>query len=188
MAENEEIKRGFRNVIIEKISDERLDLPIVPNLAYATNGSAGFDLRAYLHKDLYDVVEGQLKDGFKTYVSSNNIDGTFSITIYPEGRCLVKTGIKIQIPYKHELQIRPRSGLAFIEGITLLNSPGTLDSDYRGDIGIILINHSNKEVIINHGDRIAQGILAKYEKANFISGKVNDTKRGTGGFGHTGKN
>ena len=102
-------------------------------------------------------------------------------------RCLVPTGLYIQLPHNYEAQIRPRSGLALKQGITCLNTPGTIDSDYRGEIGVILINLSNEQQHIYAGDRIAQMVISKVEKATFIQvNTITDTERGTGGFGHTG--
>lgn len=127
---------------------------------YATEGSSGLDLRANLE---------------------------IPVTLKPMERRMISTGIFLEIPMGYEVQIRPRSGLAFKNGITCLNSPGTVDSDYRGEIKIILINLSMEEHIINSGDRIAQMVLCKIEKA-FLQPdiKLESTVRGEGGFGHTG--
>ena len=103
-------------------------------------------------------------------------------------RTLIPTGLFIEIPNGYEIQIRPRSGLAIKQGITCLNTPGTIDSDYRGEIKIILINLSSEEQVINPGDRIAQMIIQKTERAEFIEVEIlNETERAAGGFGHTGK-
>jgi len=129
--------------------------------AYATEGSAGMDLRA-------------------------NLEAT--VTLMPLERMLIPTGLFIQLPDNYEAQIRPRSGLAIKQGITCLNTPGTIDSDYRGEIKVILINLSNEPQPVHHGDRIAQMVIAKVEKAAlFLVEQLNDTLRGEGGFGHTGK-
>jgi dUTP pyrophosphatase len=131
-----------------------------PIPSYATTGSSGMDIRAY-------------------------IDNT--IILQPLERHLVPTGLFIELPEGYEAQIRPRSGLAIKQGITCLNSPGTVDSDYRGELKVILINLSNTEQLINNGDRIAQMIIAKTEKAQlFLVQQLDSTKRGEGGFGHTG--
>ena len=128
---------------------------------YATEGSAGADIRAYL---------------------------TEPVTLKPLERKLIPTGLFIELPAGFEVQIRPRSGLAIKNGITCLNTPGTIDSDYRGEIKIILINLSNEEHIINSGDRIAQMILSKAERINWqLSSELNESERSGGGFGHTGK-
>ncbi|MBP1618149.1 MAG: dut [Bacteroidetes bacterium] len=128
---------------------------------YATPLSAGMDLRA-------------------------NIDNP--IVIKPLGRALVPTGISIALPEGYEAQIRPRSGLAFKHGITVLNTPGTIDADYRGEIRIILVNLSSEEFTINDGERICQMVVAKHETVEWTQvGKLGDTIRGEGGFGHTGK-
>ena len=128
---------------------------------YATKGSSGMDIRASL-----DIP----------------------VTLQPLERTLIPTGLFVEIPTGYEIQIRPRSGLAIKQGITCLNSPGTIDSDYRGEIKIILINLSADEQIINNGDRIAQMIIQKIERAEFEQVEfLNETERATGGFGHTGK-
>lgn len=133
-----------------------------PAPTYETSLSAGMDLRAY--------VEGP-------------------ITLSPGERKLIKTGLHIELPEGYEAQVRPRSGLAFKKGITVLNSPGTIDADYRGDIGVILINHSNEEFAVNSGDRIAQLVISKFEKVDWeTSDEINSTSRGDSGFGSTGSN
>lgn len=109
------------------------------------------------------------------------------VTLQPLERTLISTGLFIELPSGYEAQIRPRSGLAIKQGITCLNTPGTIDSDYRGEIKVILINLSNEPQTLNHGDRIAQMIIGKVEKAELILvNELNETKRGEGGFGHTG--
>ncbi len=129
--------------------------------AYETELSAGMDLRANTDKP---------------------------VTLKPLERTLIKTGLFIELPEGYEAQIRPRSGLAYKHGISVLNTPGTIDADYRGEIGVILVNLSNKEFTINDGERICQMIIAKHEKAELIEVNIlNETKRGAGGFGHTGK-
>lgn len=128
---------------------------------YATQGSSGMDVRA-------NIIE--------------------ALILQPMQRSLVPTGLFIELPEGYEAQMRPRSGLAFKQGITCLNSPGTIDADYRGELKVILINLSNEEQIINPGDRIAQLVFAKVEKATLILvQELSDTQRGEGGFGHTGK-
>ena len=128
---------------------------------YATKGSSGMDIRASL-----DIP----------------------VSLQPLERALIPTGLFVEIPGGYEIQIRPRSGLAIKQGITCLNSPGTIDSDYRGEIKIILINLSSEEQVINNGDRIAQMIVQKMERAEFEQVKfLNETERAEGGFGHTGK-
>lgn len=127
---------------------------------YGTEQSAGVDLRANILK---------------------------KINLKPLERTIVPTGLFIELPDGYEAQIRPRSGLAIKKGITALNTPGTIDADYRGEIMIILINLSNENVEINNGDRICQMVISRHEKADFVEVKVlNETKRGKGGFGHTG--
>ncbi|WP_166386054.1 MULTISPECIES: dUTP diphosphatase [unclassified Polaribacter] len=127
---------------------------------YETEGAAGMDLRA-------------------------NIET--SITLKPLERAIVKTGLFIALPIGFEAQVRPRSGLAAKKGVTVLNSPGTVDADYRGEIGVILVNLSNDDFVINDGERIAQLIIAKHERVNWQEVTVlNETERGAGGFGSTG--
>ena len=110
------------------------------------------------------------------------------ITLAPLERKLIPTGVYIELPENTEAQIRPRSGLAWKHGITVLNTPGTIDADYRGEIRVILINLTNEEYTINNGDRIAQMVIANYIKAELKEVKLlNDSVRGGGGFGHTGK-
>ena len=129
---------------------------------YATKGSAGIDVMAAIHEP---------------------------ISIGPGERILVPSGFKLEIPVEYEVQIRPRSGLAIKHGITVLNSPGTIDSDYRGEIGIILINHSKNKFIVNPKDRIAQMVICKVTKMNLVKvSLLNNTERGSGGFGSTGNN
>ncbi|MBQ0030154.1 MAG: dUTP diphosphatase [Paludibacteraceae bacterium] len=129
--------------------------------AYATPQSAGLDLQA-------------------------NIDAP--IVLQPMQRVLVPTGLYIALPEGYEAQIRPRSGLAAKYGVTVLNSPGTIDADYRGELKVILINLSNEPVTINNGERIAQMVVAKFEQVNWeVVEVLDETLRGEGGFGHTGK-
>lgn len=130
----------------------------LPN--YETIASAGMDLRANLNE---------------------------SITLQPLERTLVKTGLFIELPIGYEAQVRPRSGLALKKGITVLNSPGTVDADYRGEIGVILVNLSNAPFVIENGERIAQLVIAKHERAEWLEVKeLSETSRGEGGFGSTG--
>ena len=129
---------------------------------YETIASAGMDVRA-------------------------NIDQ--AITLAPLGRSLVKTGLFMEIPIGYEIQVRPRSGLAFKKGITVLNSPGTIDADYRGEIGVLLVNLSSEPFVIEDGERIAQLVLASYEQASWQEVEIlGDSDRGQGGFGSTGTN
>lgn len=111
------------------------------------------------------------------------------ITIHSLERQLISTGLFIELPTGYEAQIRPRSGMALKQGVTVLNSPGTIDSDYRGEIKVLLVNLSKEDVIIHPGDRIAQMVIAKHEQANFvITSELTETERGEGGYGHTGIN
>ena len=128
---------------------------------YATKGASGMDIRASL-----DIP----------------------LTLQPLERNLIPTGLFVEIPQGYEIQIRPRSGLAIKQGITCLNTPGTIDTDYRGEIKIILINLSGEEQVIQNGERIAQLVIQKYEKVNWtLVEQLEETARNAGGFGHTGK-
>lgn len=128
---------------------------------YETAQSAGLDLRAYL-------PEGP-------------------VTLQPLQRGMVKTGLFMELPVGFEAQIRPRSGLALKKGVTVLNSPGTIDADYRGELCVLLVNLSQEPFVINDGERIAQMIIARHEQAELVEvDELSDTERGQGGFGHTG--
>lgn len=132
-----------------------------PLPVYATDGASGMDVRADIDSD---------------------------ILLQPLQRMLVPTGLFMEIPVGYEVQIRPRSGLAIHQGITCLNTPGTIDSDYRGEVKVILVNLSSVEQVIRHGDRIAQLVIQKVEKAHWVVvEEIDDTDRGSGGFGHTGR-
>ncbi len=127
---------------------------------YETITSAGMDLRANI---------------------------TESITLRPLERTIVKTGLFVELPIGYEAQVRPRSGLAAKKGVTVLNTPGTIDADYRGEIGVILVNLSNEDFIIENGERIAQLVIAKHERAEWVAVEgLSETSRGAGGFGSTG--
>ena len=117
----------------------------------------------------------------------SNIDEP--ITLAPLDRTLVKTGLFVEIPIGYEIQVRPRSGLAFKKGITVLNSPGTIDADYRGEIGVLLVNLSSEPFVIEDGERIAQLVLASHKQAQWLETEIlEDSGRGQGGFGSTGTN
>ena len=131
-----------------------------PLPAYATEQSAGMDLRANLSEP---------------------------VVLHPLERRLIPTGLYIALPAGYEAQVRPRSGLALKKGITVLNSPGTIDADYRGEIGVLLINLSNDDFVVKDGERIAQMVVARHEQGEFVEVEVLDeTERGAGGYGHTG--
>lgn len=128
---------------------------------YQTEGSAGMDIRANLEDP---------------------------VSIKPLERKLIKTGLFIELPEGYEAQVRPRSGLALKQGITVLNTPGTIDTDYRGEIGVILVNISNEEVEVKNGDRVAQLVIAKFAKIEWIEHpELSESERGAGGYGSTGK-
>ena len=142
-----------------------INLPVInksnnPLPKYQTKQSAGVDLCAFLSTDL---------------------------VIKPNDRKLIGTGLHIALPDGYEAQVRPRSGLAFKHGITIINSPGTIDADYRAELKIALINHSNIDFVIKNGDRIAQMVISKYEQIFFtLTDSLDETERGEGGYGHTG--
>lgn len=144
-----------------------VDIVLLPHAAdiplpeYATAHSAGIDLRAAI---------------------------TEAITLTPGERRLIPTGIAIALPPGFEAQVRPRSGLALKHGIGMVNAPGTIDADYRGEVGVLLINHGQQDFLISRGDRIAQLVIASYTRATWVQQvSLDETERGTGGFGHTGK-
>lgn len=141
---------------IKIINKSKHELP-----QYATEASAGLDLRANI----------------ETPLTINSLE-----------RVLVKTGLFIELPIGYEAQVRPRSGLAFKNGVTVLNTPGTIDADYRGEIGVILVNLSNTPFVIEDGERVAQLVIAKHEQAEWVLvEELAETERGAGGFGSTGK-
>lgn len=146
---------------------ERVNVKIINNSgqalpAYETFSSAGMDVRAAVKEP---------------------------VVIHPMERMLVPTGLRVQLPHGYEMQLRPRSGLALKHGITLVNTPGTVDADYRGEIGIILINLSNEDFTINPGERICQMVITKYTHVHWEPvDRIDETERGDGGFGHTGVN
>ena len=149
---------------------------------YETPQSAGMDLRA----DLNNINENFLFSAYAVRIDNDYID---HIIIKPGGRALIPTELYTAIPKGYEVQIRPRSGLALKSGITVCNTPGTIDADYRNGWGVILINHGNKPFIINQGDRIAQAVLTKIEQIEWEEVETLDsTDRGLGGFGSTGSN
>ena len=131
-----------------------------PTPSYSTADSAGMDVRAFLENP---------------------------ITLNPLERVLVPTGLYMELPHGYQCEVRPRSGLALKKGITVLNTPGTIDADYRGEVGVILINLSNEPFVINNGERICQMVIMNYTKAEWVEvEELTDTERGAGGFGHTG--
>ena len=128
---------------------------------YETAHAAGMDMRAFIENE---------------------------ITIKPLQRVLIPTGLSIELPVGYEAQIRPRSGLAYKHGISIVNAPGTIDADYRGELKVLLVNLSDTDFVVNNGDRIAQMVIAKHETISWeVVDELSDTARGTGGYGHTGK-
>jgi len=154
------------NVPLVKVTWDAGADTVLPLPSYQTVGAAGADLRANLQ--FMDREEGLLLE--------------------PMGRRLVPTGLRIEIPAGFEAQIRPRSGLAFEHGVTLVNTPGTIDSDYRGPVGVLMVNLGHESYIVSHGERIAQIVVAPVVQAHFgLTDALSDTPRGTGGFGSTGR-
>ena len=134
--------------------------------SYETPGAAGADIRANL----------------------TSADRATGLTLAPMERCLVPTGLRVEIPAGFEIQVRPRSGLALKHGVTLVNTPGTIDSDYRGPLGVLMVNLGSEDFVISHGERIAQLVVAPVLQGDFqISDTLSDTARGSGGFGSTGR-
>ena len=161
----------------------------LPN--YETPASAGMDIRAnfdnIVEKFLFNTTIKE-HENVRIDVNGETHHLIESITINPGGRALIPTGLRVAIPEGYEIQVRPRSGLALKNGITLLNTPGTIDADYRGDIGVIVINHGTEPFTIMSGDRIGQIVLNKVERIEWKEvDNLPDTIRGEGGFGSTGK-
>ena len=147
---------------------------------YETPESAGCDLRAELN-----LINEKLLFNAEAVYTLDNV--ATELIIYPGGRALIPTGIKMALPVGFEAQVRPRSGLALKHGITVLNTPGTIDSDYRGDVGVVLINHGTEPFVVNQGDRIAQLVITQITQVQFVPvDELQETNRGTGGFGSTG--
>lgn len=157
---------------VKVVNESGLNLP-----AYAHQGDAGMDLRACLTNEFKPLL-----------IDCADWDEVaHCVRLFPGGRCLIPTGIKIELPEGYELQIRPRSGLALKNGISVGNTPATIDSNFRGFIGIILINYSQTDFEIRHGDRIAQAVLNKVERIGWESvQELNETERGSSGFGSSG--
>ena len=148
---------------------------------YATEGAAGFDF-------FIDNFKRVINAGVPEPIVNEEGQLVESIKLYPGARVLVGTGLKVAIPLGYEIQVRPRSGLALKQGITVLNSPGTIDCDYRGEIGVIIINHSKDAVELKRGQAIAQGVLNQVDRAVWANAAtLPDTPRGQGGFGSTTK-
>lgn len=172
-----------QTLVVEEVATKRVPLEIfklfteVETPKYESPGSAGFDLRAFIAPD--HAKENKLE---------LNADGSF--TLKAGERAKIPTGLKFIIPVGYEVQIRPRSGLAFKKGVSLTNTPGTIDSDYRGEIQILIINHGKEDFVINHGDRVAQAVIAPVWQADFQELNAmpdeNNNLRGEGGFGSTG--
>jgi dUTP pyrophosphatase len=161
-------------MIVQIVNESNNPMPY-----YSSEGAAGLDLYANLM--CMDELKG------KDFEITQGNDHEF-ITIQPGGRVLVPTGIYVAIPEGYHIDVRPRSGLALKQGLTVINTPGLIDSDYRGELGVVLINLSKENQNIYHGDRIAQIVLMKSEKVDWYQvDSLDDTIRGAGGFGSTGK-
>ncbi len=168
-------------MVIQVINKSTNELP-----AYATEHSSGMDLKAYMSTASVAEILKKCRYSKAEYVPLS--DGRYRVTIQPQGRALIPTGLYVSIPVGYEIQVRPKSGLAINKGITVLNTPGTVDADYRGEIGVILINHSCLEYSIYDGDEIAQAVLCPVDEIVWREVEVlTDTARGTGGFGSTTK-
>jgi dUTP pyrophosphatase len=155
--EDKKYSMNENEIFIETIAEEDVSLP-----HYASEGSAGADVRAYLSEPA---------------------------VVLPGSTMLIPTGLRVGIPEGYEIQVRPRSGLALKHQVTILNAPGTIDSDYRGELKVLLMNHGREPFVVEPGMRVAQLVLAPVVKANFIrSNELSATARGGGGFGHTGSN
>jgi dUTP pyrophosphatase len=154
-------KKSIKTCIFKKMKIKIINRSPHPLPHYETEASAGMDLRAHLAQ---------------------------AVELKPLERAIVPTGLFIELPVGYEAQVRPRSGLAAKNGITVLNAPGTIDADYRGEIGVILVNLSSDPFVINNGDRIAQLVIASHQRATWIPVEtLTETQRGSGGFGSTGK-
>ena len=150
----------MHSLLTVRISRVSTDVTDIPLPSYATEGSAGMDLCAAVTED---------------------------VTIAPGQTVLIPTGVSIELPQGHEAQVRPRSGLAIKHNVGIMNSPGTIDSDYRGEVKVILTNFGHAPFVVRRGDRVAQMVVAKYERVQWTeSDGLASTKRGSGGFGHTG--
>lgn len=172
----------YSGITVEDTEDSLVELGVISknNIlpSYATKGSSGLDVT------FSEVLMHFSRENTKITPKSNG-----EIKLYPGERALLSTGLKLAIPEGFEVQVRPRSGNALKMGITVLNSPGTLDHDYIGDVGVILINHSGVDVYLRPGDLIAQLVLTRVEKAELkVINSLSKTERGTGGFGSTGLN
>ena len=152
---------------------------------YETSFSAGMDVRAALNYKSDEEFTNIL--GSNVVLKGAEKPENRKIVLHPQARVLVPTGLFVEIPEGYEIQVRPRSGLAIKKGITVLNSPGTIDSDYRGEVGVILINNGSSAVVIENDERVAQLVLSKVEQITWDkTDKLSDTKRGVGGFNSTG--
>lgn len=170
------------NIYDKEFQDSMVDVEIInnsdlPNPSYASSWDAGCDVYA-------NITSNKLTSyGHVEYTTDSK-----GITLFPGSRVLIPSGIRVSIPNGYEIQVRPRSGLALKQGITVLNTPGTIDSKYKNEIGVILINQGGKIVTINHGDRIAQLVLNKVEAINWVPvNKFSDQADRGGGFGHSGQ-
>lgn len=174
---------------LHAIAEDKVFIKIVNNSGfevpeYATPLSSGMDVRAVIN---YNRIKELNKVNPYAHTNTEVLE-TKEIVIGAHSRIIIPTGLFVEIPEGYEIQVRPRSGMAIKQGITVLNTPGTIDADYRGEIGVILFNTNDWPIPIAHGDKIAQLVVSKVEKAHFVPVKdLVKTVRGEGGFGHTGK-
>lgn len=166
-------------VNIEKLYED-VKLP-----TYQREGDAGADIYAHNFKRL--IYPAQSPDGIWSESQDNLLEDREEVTLLPNCRLLVGAGFKLELPTGYELQVRPRSGLALNSGVTVINSPGTIDSNYRGEVGVILINQGFIPITIKKGERIAQAVLKQVEIAEWTEGSLSETTRGEDGFGSSGK-
>lgn len=155
---------------------------------YQRDGDAGMDLRVNNFKKLFYPVKMSTDNGFTWAESEDNLDSdTKEITLNPGSRALLGTGIMVELPKGYEFQIRPRSGLAIKQGVTVINSPGTIDSNYRGEIGVCVINNGFLPITIKLNERVAQMVLKQVEIVEWEESSLSETERGSNGFGSSGK-
>ena len=166
----------METIKVKIINKSHHDLP-----AYATPGSAGMDVRAFLKEPVV------LKPLERALIPTGLYLPDGPVVLGPLERTLIPTGLYMELPHGYECQIRPRSGLAIKHGISLVNTPGTVDSDYRGEIGVILVNLSKEPFTVNDGERVCQMVITRYTRVDWEAAeRLDTTKRGEGAFGHTG--
>lgn len=172
----DEIRRDAACIIFEKLYPD-VELP-----ARATAGAAGYDIKAYLTGSRVKLMtaRGPIERGCDPEA------GALCIELLPGERAIIPTGFKVALPEGYEMQVRPRSGTTFKKGLEIINTPGTVDEDYRGEVGILVHNGTSNGLLIEHGERIAQAVFARVAHLPMVEGSVDETARGAGGFGSTG--